>query len=698
MPRFSRALLGGFVACSVYACSSGAPTEDLGEEQAALVVPTSATAYAFIASGTVTARDRTNVVGGAIGAGALTGDAVTVGFDDRFGIGQAIVGRRIVLRDRASAGDLFATTISAPFATYQSLSAFSNPPVPPLIAAFNPGSTALTVGTGQSVTRTAGNFGQVTVNGTLHLAGGLYQLQNLTLGPDAILIADTSSVVRVAGRVSGADRVRLWPAGTLPASSLRIVVAGANDTNGGLVVGNDARLNALVLSRARVSLGDRVIASGAIAASNITIGTNNEFTFSGGFDCNSDASCNDNNACTSEACIDGQCRFTNVAAGTACNDSNACTQLDTCQAGACVGQNPIVCVGTDQCRDGGTCDPATGTCSNPIKPNGTACEDGNACTSADTCIDGGCIAGPICSVGFICLGTPAGCVDVDECTTGTANCSADATCTNTGGSFTCACNPGFSGDGVTCTQDCTPTVVGFGVTRCITARPDGTVDLFLNPGDATPWKETYVQANEPQQNFCGPTAGKNVGLWYGSDPSYADLAFEMKTNTWDEDAIVSLCQSGCFPFDLPCLGLCLLNGEAIGDAFVEAGSLPGDMRAALDARMPPGYVRCAGDDSVTLAQLSWSLSKGDPVIYLESRGAENLHWAAVTGIFNSTTGPAIRIANAGDVTFADFQAIASITQVANFLIRDYLRVLLGVRPSIIRYAKASNVSAGNNCP
>ena len=30
------------------------------------------------------------------------------------------------------------------------------------------------------------------------------------------------------------------------------------------------------------------------------------------------------------------------------------------------------------------------------------------------------------------------------------NCDDDATCTNTDGSFTCACNIGFTGDGVTC--------------------------------------------------------------------------------------------------------------------------------------------------------------------------------------------------------------------------------------------------------
>src|SRR2546427_275759 len=77
--------------------------------------------------------------------------------------------------------------------------------------------------------------------------------------------------------------------------------------------------------------------------------------------------------------------------GTACNDGDACTQTDTCQSGTCVGSNPVTCTALDQCHVAGTCDPATGTCSNPTKPDGTACNDGNACTQTDTCQSGSCV-------------------------------------------------------------------------------------------------------------------------------------------------------------------------------------------------------------------------------------------------------------------------------------------------------------------
>ncbi len=41
-------------------------------------------------------------------------------------------------------------------------------------------------------------------------------------------------------------------------------------------------------------------------------------------------------------------------------------------------------------------------------------------------------------------------LDIDECSTGSHDCHVHSTCTNTTGSFSCACNEGFSGDGVNC--------------------------------------------------------------------------------------------------------------------------------------------------------------------------------------------------------------------------------------------------------
>src|SRR5205823_4237164 len=87
--------------------------------------------------------------------------------------------------------------------------------------------------------------------------------------------------------------------------------------------------------------------------------------------------------------------------------------------------------------------------------------DGLQCADVDECQTGaaGCSANATCQNtlgGFSCsckagfTGDGIACADIDECQTGAAGCSADATCANTAGGFTCTCKPGFAGDGKVC--------------------------------------------------------------------------------------------------------------------------------------------------------------------------------------------------------------------------------------------------------
>src|SRR6185369_7480607 len=87
-----------------------------------------------------------------------------------------------------------------------------------------------------------------------------------------------------------------------------------------------------------------------------------------------------------------------------CSDGNACTNPDQCRSGACVAGTPTTCVASDGCHAPGTCNPATGACSNPARPDGTACDDHNACSTGDACAAG------------VCAGTPLACDDGNACT------------------------------------------------------------------------------------------------------------------------------------------------------------------------------------------------------------------------------------------------------------------------------------------
>jgi hypothetical protein len=164
----------------------------------------------------------------------------------------------------------------------------------------------------------------------------------------------------------------------------------------------------------------------------------------------------------------GKCSNPTLGDGTGCDDGNACTQTDACQGGLCIGANPANCTASDQCHVAGTCDPATGSCSNPAAPDGTVCSDGDGCTQGDTCQTGTCAPGAAvnCTASDQChaVGTcdpstgscsnPAapdgtvcsdgdGCTQGDTCQTGacapgvSVDCGPDGTCVSTGDGYSC---------------------------------------------------------------------------------------------------------------------------------------------------------------------------------------------------------------------------------------------------------------------
>ncbi|MCB9787963.1 MAG: putative metal-binding motif-containing protein [Deltaproteobacteria bacterium] len=110
--------------------------------------------------------------------------------------------------------------------------------------------------------------------------------------------------------------------------------------------------------------------------------------------------CDDGNPCTTDACNgDGSCAHTNDNAKL-CDDGSVCTQVDKCIDGVCTGLNKLICNDSNPCTDD-TCDAVAG-CLN--EQNTAPCQDGNQCTTNDTCVGGVCVGGPllVCNDGNPC--------------------------------------------------------------------------------------------------------------------------------------------------------------------------------------------------------------------------------------------------------------------------------------------------------
>jgi cysteine-rich repeat protein len=103
---------------------------------------------------------------------------------------------------------------------------------------------------------------------------------------------------------------------------------------------------------------------------------------------------------TATSCCSASCQPN--AAGTSCDDGNACTTADTCAGGAntCNGGAPPDCDDDNSCTVD-SCDTSLGCQHDSAPREGFACDDGNACTSSETCTAG------------VCTGTAGGDADGD---------------------------------------------------------------------------------------------------------------------------------------------------------------------------------------------------------------------------------------------------------------------------------------------
>jgi von Willebrand factor type A domain-containing protein len=179
---------------------------------------------------------------------------------------------------------------------------------------------------------------------------------------------------------------------------------------------------------------------------------------------------NDGNSCTTAQCEDGSCDQTQLAEEATCSNDHQCNRvneivavpsgldggngsicnLETC--GCCPDVNhDNIC---DECSDNNPC-PASqnpcqenvcqeGTCGTVNVKDGTSCDDGNDCTTDDSCQNGQCTGGPLtpecvppscgdgtCNGGETCGSCPADCGECPStCGNGTCDAGEDCGCSD----------------------------------------------------------------------------------------------------------------------------------------------------------------------------------------------------------------------------------------------------------------------------
>lgn len=175
--------------------------------------------------------------------------------------------------------------------------------------------------------------------------------------------------------------------------------------------------------------------------------------------CTDAGDCADNNPCTVDLCVSGQCTHdaltcaanqcetaacnpgtglcetTNKPPSELCNDGSRCTLGDHCDGnGACIGGTAVTCGAPNQCQTGaGTCNPSTGTCTFDSLPDTTSCDDNSLCTTGDHCNGAG-----------ACVGTAPTCNSPpSQCHVSSGQCNPDnGQCEYQFAEATVACNDG----------------------------------------------------------------------------------------------------------------------------------------------------------------------------------------------------------------------------------------------------------------
>ena len=180
--------------------------------------------------------------------------------------------------------------------------------------------------------------------------------------------------------------------------------------------------------------------------------------------------------------------------------------------------------------------PALMTCTNPNSDGSTTCTwtptdadkqtrdhgfcflaaDSLGLTTERRCVTLRIPPRPACSAGFEDQAN-GNCQDIDECSRNTHNCNQNAECSNTPGSFTCACLAGYRGDGVKCEEidECAENIHACDINAACDNTP-GAYDCTCNSG----WEGNGFNCVDIDECATGAHACHSFGTCTNTAGSY----------------------------------------------------------------------------------------------------------------------------------------------------------------------------------
>jgi hypothetical protein len=113
-----------------------------------------------------------------------------------------------------------------------------------------------------------------------------------------------------------------------------------------------------------------------------------------------------------------------IANGASCDDGNACTTGETCSNGTCGGGTTVRCA-ADVCQIAGTCDPVTGCPTPTNQADGTCCDGATGVCAGGVCA--ACATGQVCEANACCTTAGNAAPSAALCCDGLTKC-ADSIC------------------------------------------------------------------------------------------------------------------------------------------------------------------------------------------------------------------------------------------------------------------------------